>query len=232
MTYITSDIHGDFEKYKKLLDTINISDNDTLYILGDVIDRGEYGIEILLDTMKKKNIILIKGNHELMMENVLKRKIKNYEYEILLFLWESNGGEKTFYDYKNLNFFLKIKLFNYLKNLPLFLNIEVNEKKYHLVHGYPALFSEKTYNFLNKNKIKPISYEESIVWKRVEKEDIFFMDKTVIFGHTITKYYDISEPLSIFKSFNKIALDCGCALKNNKGRLGCLCLDDMKEIYI
>lgn len=39
MTYVMSDIHGMYEKYIEMLMTIQLNDEDTLYILGDMIDR-------------------------------------------------------------------------------------------------------------------------------------------------------------------------------------------------
>ena len=44
MTYVVSDIHGCDKKYFRLLETLHFSDNDTLYILGDVTDRGSGGL--------------------------------------------------------------------------------------------------------------------------------------------------------------------------------------------
>ena len=44
----------DNDKYIKMLEKINFSDSDTLYILGDVVDRGPDGIKILLDIAKNK----------------------------------------------------------------------------------------------------------------------------------------------------------------------------------
>ena len=40
MTYVVSDIHGCDKLYFRLLETLRFSDTDTLYILGDVTDRG------------------------------------------------------------------------------------------------------------------------------------------------------------------------------------------------
>ena len=48
-TYVISDIHGNYEKYKRLLEMIDFKDQDTLYVLGDVIDRGPEGIKVLKD---------------------------------------------------------------------------------------------------------------------------------------------------------------------------------------
>ena len=49
MIYVMSDIHGEHSRYISMLETINFSDEDTLYILGDVIDRKPGGIDILRD---------------------------------------------------------------------------------------------------------------------------------------------------------------------------------------
>lgn len=36
MIYCMADIHGDYERYQKMLSEISFSDDDTLYIIGDV----------------------------------------------------------------------------------------------------------------------------------------------------------------------------------------------------
>ncbi|MDD6083438.1 MAG: metallophosphoesterase, partial [Oscillospiraceae bacterium] len=54
-----SDIHGMYEKYLKMLDVIKFSDDDVLYILGDIIDRGPEPIEIILDIMTRPNIVCL-----------------------------------------------------------------------------------------------------------------------------------------------------------------------------
>ena len=41
-TYVTADIHGEFEKFKRLIERIDLKDEDTLYILGDIFDRGPH----------------------------------------------------------------------------------------------------------------------------------------------------------------------------------------------
>lgn len=73
MRYIIADIHGCYNEYINLLKKINFSDNDILYILGDVVDRGPEPIKILQDMMKRSNVFLIIGNHEFMMYTILKK---------------------------------------------------------------------------------------------------------------------------------------------------------------
>ena len=72
MTYVMSDLHGDYEKYKKMLELIEFSDEDTLYVLGDIVDRGPEPIRILYDMSMRPNIIPMMGNHEHMAEDILR----------------------------------------------------------------------------------------------------------------------------------------------------------------
>lgn len=53
LIYAVSDLHG---CYKKLLDTLSLGNADTLYVLGDVIDRDAGGIDILFDMISRSNI--------------------------------------------------------------------------------------------------------------------------------------------------------------------------------
>lgn len=69
MTYVISDLHGcPLEKFKELLEKAEFSDNDFLYILGDVIDRnGDGGVQMLCWLLELPNVQLILGNHEAML---------------------------------------------------------------------------------------------------------------------------------------------------------------------
>ncbi len=60
--------HGySLEKFKDFLDKVGLRDEDFLYILGDVIDRGHDGVKILKWLMLQPNVELLLGNHEAMM---------------------------------------------------------------------------------------------------------------------------------------------------------------------
>ena len=45
-TYVLSDIHGNFEIFKRMLDKIQFNSHDQLYILGDICDRGPCSLDI------------------------------------------------------------------------------------------------------------------------------------------------------------------------------------------
>ena len=41
MIYVVSDIHAQYDLFRRLLDKIKFSDNDTLISCGDIIDKGK-----------------------------------------------------------------------------------------------------------------------------------------------------------------------------------------------
>ena len=111
MTYAISDIHGRYDRYTALLERINLRDEDTLYVLGDVIDRGPDGCKILLDMMARPNVLPILGNHELTATICLPwllREVTNQNITELgetqvaaLGEWITNGGNTTLRDRKS-----------------------------------------------------------------------------------------------------------------------------------
>ena len=92
--YCASDIHGDYERYLKLLEAIEFSRRDTLYIIGDVIDRHPNGVSILQHIMAHGNIQLLMGNHELMCYHTLGPERRPGYKQI----WMYNGGGSTYHD--------------------------------------------------------------------------------------------------------------------------------------
>ena len=56
MTYILSDIHGNWKAFDSILKQINLRLDDDLYILGDVIDRYPHGIALLQWIMAMPNV--------------------------------------------------------------------------------------------------------------------------------------------------------------------------------
>lgn len=65
--YVPADVHGEAEHFHAMLEKIRFSADDTLYTLGDVIDRGPDGIKLIQEIMEPSNIVMLLGNHEHMM---------------------------------------------------------------------------------------------------------------------------------------------------------------------
>ena len=93
MVYCMSDIHGDLEKFHSMLQLIRFSAKDTLFVIGDIIDRGPDGIEIIEEIMNSGNIIMLLGNHEKMCLDTLgSNPIAGSRG-----LWRNNGGSATYH---------------------------------------------------------------------------------------------------------------------------------------
>ena len=165
--------------------------------------------------METPNINMLLGNHELMMYETMRYKGNK-------FLWYSNGGEITHERWKKYRIATREKMLDYIYGLPLMLDIEVDNKKYRLVHGRSPKPKQEFY--MSKEKIRNIA-----VWDRVMPGDTGPEEMTVIFGHTPTIFYQPDEPPRIWHGQNLIGIDCGAAYID--GRLACLRLDDMKEFY-
>ena len=220
MIYVMSDIHGDKEKFKSVMSKINMKAEDKLYVLGDVIDRQPHGIEILLELMGMGNATVLLGNHELMMKEAL-TGIPNIHKIIL---WYKNHGEITQRAFMQLKQKTKSQLISYISNMPLSCEININEKKYLLVHGAPPSLYDKVISY-------PKSKTEFTVRTRLTPDCKMPEGQTVIFGHTPTEYYQVTLPLSIWYGEDKIGIDCGCGHDHPVCRLACLRLDDMTEFY-
>ena len=224
MTYVMSDIHGNAIRFNSIMEQINLQPEDTLYVLGDVIDRYPDGIRILRLFMSMPNVKMLLGNHEYMMLNVLDRLDKNNpEYPHALRLWYRNGGNITHEYIKHIRKSVRKEIFDYLHSLPLNIDIEVNGQPYILAHG-GAIAEYHNYMYRYDNQ------EEYAVWNRIQYNEPDADGKIIIFGHTPTMEYQRNNPLEI---------DCGCGFPHPLsqgrhpayGRLACLRLDDMKVFY-
>lgn len=131
--YVCSDLHGNYNFYKAI--TRELKENDRLYVLGDVIDRGKDGIKILQDVIKRKEkgqVEFLVGNHELMMVQSLflnNEKVRND------WLIDGNGGKKTLEEFNKLDVNEQNKMKEFLLNSYVYKNIKINDKPVHLVHA-------------------------------------------------------------------------------------------------
>lgn len=240
-TYVVSDIHGLRDRYDSLLEGIHFCDEDHLYVLGDVIDRGYDSIGILLDIMKRENITMLLGNHEYMMiayfNSLADHEMDECEKQIIVDRWKRNHNEQTLEQYLELSAEQQNEVLTYLEGLPIAIcDLKINEERYYLVHGSPCLeFKEGVLTkAMLKEKAIPI---DNFVWNRIEHEQEFFDDRCVVFGHTPTLYLQNKRPYEIWtgektiKESRLINIDCGCAANDENTRLACLCLDNRKVFY-
>jgi serine/threonine protein phosphatase 1 len=234
MIYVMSDIHGCFDEFLEMLNKIKFSNNDELYIIGDVVDRGPKPIELLLYLMEhKNNIHLVKGNHEDMMFRCLvppyhsneerTNLINSFELQSNRDLWVIyNGGNTTAKGYNKLTYEEQSDIYYFLEALKSYQVVKVEDKSYLLLHGGPPA----KWDF-NDEKVL-----EDILWTRIEKAD-FESDLVpgyhLIVGHTPTVKYGKEYTGKIIEGYHKFLIDCGCVFGYT---LGCLCLNDGRQYYI
>ena len=221
MKYVMSDIHGNFEKYIEMLNLINFTEEDELYILGDIFDRGDKPLEILDHIRKNKNIHLIKGNHEQMY-------IECYEDEFRdLYGWLCNGGMTTYEELINRGQFYMDDVYRYLKRLPY---IQVIDK---FILAHAGLYLPSNMNELTIEELLELQEEDNCIWTRgnIDKERKF-KDYTIIAGHSAVQGIIREHDCSILHREGHIYIDSGLQTVNHSGALSCLRLDDMEEFYI
>lgn len=146
-----SDIHGGYDLLDCNLKKVNYDpNNDYLIILGDVINRGVHSLDsinYIINLCKKKNVYMIKGNHEedFFNRNDLQRDmIKTYVkkdtsllYDLLKDIDSSNMDEDEIYDYVYEHYRY---IFDFIETLPDM----IESSKYIFVHS--AYFDDNNVN--------------------------------------------------------------------------------------
>ena len=194
------------------------------------------GVSSIDDCMENATVLL--GNHELMMLQTFSGEYDLHDPFFPIFanrsawkLWKHNGGWVTVNGLQGMSKDEIKSLMAKVNTLPISAQIEVNGTTYELVHGIPPEFYDEAWKWKTSKR-------EFCTWERIEPDTPLFADRTVIFGHTPTCFYQDNEYLSIWYGDNRIGIDCGSGLGQVHyhgtllhGRLACLRLDDGKEFY-
>lgn len=232
MIYVTSDIHGRLDRLKKLIQKIDLKEDDKLYIIGDLVDRGDQPIETIEYVMNHPQIEVIMGNHDEMMLHSLR-----YKDEVVIERWGRNGCEPTIEGFFKRTSEEQEKILDYIENLPYY---KIIDNKYLLVHGgfEPERLSENMKTMSLEDALN--EQKDRLVWVR----DDFLKNKALdnlitIFGHSTRRYinksFELEErlPYEIWfdeKYNDKIGIDTANCYE--MGRLACLRLEDKKVFYV
>ncbi len=235
MTYVISDLHGyPLENFKKLLEKAEFSDNDFLYILGDVIDRnGDGGVRMLCWLLEQPNIQLILGNHEAMLlscafifDEITDESIAAMTNEKIELLnnYMLNGGGITLEALRGRSKSSPetvADILDYLRDAPLYEAITVGENDFFLVHSGIAHF--------NQDKKLSQYASDDFLWARPTLEDVYFDDIITVFGHTPTFCYGSEHKGKIIKTKTWMDIDVGVSVGNAPILLR---LDDFQEFHL
>lgn len=207
MIYVISDIHGCYDEFMQLLKKANFSQEDTLIINGDIIDRGTQNLKVIEFIMSNSNVLHLMGNHEYTMLDWYRL------HELDDKMWLKHGGELSYSEVKDLPQEKLDSILDYLESVKYHHTIELNGKKYVIAHAY-------TLDLDNKDII-------TFGIPEIRQRMIDNTEFVSIVGHTPT--YKLGSPGVIVKEGNLINIDCGFVYGYN---LGMLRLDDMQEFYL
>lgn len=228
-TYCISDLHGRYDLYLKMLEKINFSNEDTLYILGDFVDRGDDGLKIVLDAGERSNVISLMGNHDFLALFVLEKlndQIRPGAIEDIrdsLNTWFYNGGKKTYEEYKSLPPEKQKLALMTIDTFRDYAEVKVGKREFVLCHG----------GLKNYSPDKPLTdytIEEILLAREdYSKPKFAKRGKYLVTGHTPTAAIVGATEGKIYRKNDHIAIDCGAVFGYG---LGCICLDTMEEFYV
>ena len=224
MDYCISDIHGNYDLFCRLLDKIRFGDKDKLYVLDDIIDKGQDSIRLAKLLFSIPNVYCIAGNHEydfLKYYRVLMKQTEDYD-------WVLEKLRGYFTDGKLLDW----ETVDQFDLLPFYVETDA-------FIGVHAGIPVQDGNFL------PVSHatcEQLVYDRRFKDKDILPQNgKCVMYGHTPVRYLTGRDEILLYlrkgaaqgsmniADYCKIHLDTGVALS---GVLRCFAVNNCQSFYI
>lgn len=227
--WVVSDVHGCAKTLQVLVEGLNLTRQDQLFLLGDYIDRGPNSAEVLdfLINLREQGyqVYAIRGNHE-------QEFIENYQFfstlstrsnlEAIFEMCLENRTEKLLDN----TFKVIPRYWHFLTHLPFFLVLE----DFYLVHA--------GFDFASPAPFQ--NYEEMVWIRNFSKSELAYeqtQNRRIVVGHSIQKISDIRAWVE-----NKniiLSLDNGCfvpllnepdARLADFGNLCALNLDDFRLV--
>jgi serine/threonine protein phosphatase 1 len=209
MRYVIGDVHGCAKTLAALVYRgIKPKPKDSLYFLGDYVDRGPDSKTVLdlimgwQEVCAVGEIVCLRGNHEELMLHGY-----NNPDSVWMQVWDNNGKEPTLNSFPNKQ--VDEKYFEFIRSMPLVVHVD----GYYLAHAGI------------ENIHRPLlSNPEILLWDREITPSLH----KVIVGHTPQSIEQIQASLLT----NKIIIDGGCVFNHKEmyGNLVALCLDTMELI--
>lgn len=223
--YAISDIHGCYNKYLSMLDKIALCDTDTLYVLGDSIDRGRGGIDVLLDMAGRRNVRPVIGNHESLALTVMKaiRDGAPYRHTKAYRIWLGVGGGATERAFLRLDGKERERVIDFIGAFSVYDELTVGENRFHLSHTLPS--------YDPRRALHEHTHLE-FIWGEADYKVRYADGVYFVTGHKPTALIDPKYAGRILQKNGHVAIDCGAAFADAGGRLGCIRLDDFEEFYV
>jgi serine/threonine protein phosphatase 1 len=188
---IIGDVHGHFQGLQQLLQRLDLKSEDSLYFLGDLVDRGPESAKVV-EFVKSKGYPCLMGNHEQMMLAAFNEPgLDDWAME----MWLRAGGNTTLASYQDLD--CLAEHLDWLSTLPTYLDLDDLWLVHAGVHPYLPLEAQTSQEFC---------------WIRSEfhsTKEPFFPNKLIISGHTITFTFPGITPGQIVSGPGWLDIDTG-----------------------
>ena len=214
--YVLSDAHGHIRALDEVLSLASPSDDDEVYVLGDMTDRGPdpLGVITLVRSLPRAHVLM--GNHERMLVDILRDT-----GEMDNFTWALNGGVVTALGLDSLDADELEELVGWIEGLPLYDVVATDERLYVLAHAGIDALEARAYlamkgidtsdgrgagDATREDVLEMLSHQdpETLLWTRGEfwgtPTGLVGADGTgpvVVAGHTpsivLSRYADIDE---------------------------------------
>ncbi len=212
--FAIGDIHGCNEALQKMLfDEIKIKKGDTIYCIGDYIDRGpdSKGVADTIISLRQEGfqIHVLRGNHEQMMMDSEKDKTEKI-------LWLRNGGDTTLKSFEADSY----------NSIEEHYRTFYEGTKYYIING-DYIFVHAGLNFWKEDIFED---KDAMLWTRdFYPQQNSLGNRTMIHGHT-------PQPLNYILSQkgNCINIDGGCVYNDRKnlGNLIAISLPEKEFIIV
>ena len=214
---VITDVHGCFHSFRQLLEQkLQLKKQDTLYLLGDYINKGPSSKEVLDYLIQLQEgeyqLRMLRGNHEQELLNFVDGKT---EFDRLV-----SKGVKTL-----------------LKSFQITHPAELPEPYLHFMRGLHYFFELPDFYLVhsgfNFKKENPFVESEELLNIRDYQVDLKKTNgRRLIHGHTPTNLSKILRSLKEKDTFH-YSLDAGCAYRDNPQQAHLIALDlDRWEVYL
>lgn len=205
-TLVIGDIHGGYKGLVQCLERSNFDkENDTLISLGDIADGWSQVPECVEELLSIKNLIAIKGNHDVWAYEWLK-------YGNAQRMWLSQGGKATFDAYVDRQALIDEHVVRFFDKQ---INYYVDDQNRAFVHG----------GFVSKQGLGHEPHQANYYWDRdmwslalmqdrneLDQELIdnpthatrFYKHKEIFIGHTTTMTWDAKGNMKESKDPNQV----------------------------
>ncbi|REK77011.1 metallophosphoesterase family protein [Paenibacillus paeoniae] len=209
-TIMISDIHGCLEPFERLLEKVRyVPEQDRLILIGDYVDKGPQSrevVEAVMRLVERHGAIALRGNHDQRLVDFIRGNDP-----VVLHKFAEHGGPPTLQSYVG---------FSEVTERSREKAREMMEEQYASHLDFLAdlpLYVEDDHHIYVHAGLRPGTSD----WTLQSDHDFMYIkdefylhpttvDKTVIFGHTITT--KLQATADIWFAGDKIGIDGGCSI--------------------